>query len=332
MRSFDRALRMLECRARAFPHAARYGARVRVDGRTADRDPRELERSGLDGFRTWDWDRLLRHSYVVFTLVTAAVIAAGSSYSPSGLDGRAYWLSDLEHLYTRGPGNDLAFLYSPAFAQLVAPFTGLPWSIFLAALTTASLAALWYLLGPWALPALFLFPVSLELLGANINLLLAAAIVAGFRHPWAWSLVLLTKVTPGIGLVWFAVRREWGSLAIAFGWTTAIVAASALVAPQLWAEWFEFLLTTARESPRGPIQPFPVPLIWRLPVAAAVVVYGALTDRPQTVPVAAAIAQPVIWGWTIALGAVPLVDWRQITDRTRRRLGSAGATTPTVGS
>lgn len=205
MRSFDRALRMLECRARAFPHAARYGARVRVDGRTADRDPRELERSGLDGFRTWDWDRLLRHSYVVFTLVTAAVIAAGSSYSPSGLDGRAYWLSDLEHLYTRGPGNDLAFLYSPAFAQLVAPFTGLPWSIFLAALTTASLAALWYLLGPWALPALFLFPVSLELLGANINLLLAAAIVAGFRHPWAWSLVLLTKVTPGIGLVWFAV-------------------------------------------------------------------------------------------------------------------------------
>lgn len=307
---------------------------MRVDAKAVDHEQRglELERSGRAGFRTWDRGRLLAHAYVAFALTLAAIIVAEIGYGPSGLDARAYWLSDLTDLYGLGSGNDDAFLYSPAFAQLVAPLTGLPWPLFLAVLTTASLAALWYLLGPWALPALLLFPVSLELHMANINLLLAAAIVAGFRHPWAWSLVLLTKVTPGVGLVWFAVRREWRSLAIAVGSTAAIFAVSALFAPQLWVEWFDFLLTTAREPPRGPIQPFPVPLVWRLPVAAAVVVFGALTDRPQTVPVAAAIAQPAIWGWTLALGAVPLVDWRRVAADSRRVLGRAAPTTPAAGS
>ena len=55
----------------------------------------------------------------------------------------------------------------------------------------------------------------MELAGGNIHLLLAAAIVLGFRWPWTWSLVLLTKITPGIGLLWFVVRRSGGNLAIA---------------------------------------------------------------------------------------------------------------------
>ena len=39
----------------------------------------------------------------------------------------------------------------------------------------------------------------MELAGGNIHLLLAAAIVLGFRWPATWSLVLLTKVTPVSG-------------------------------------------------------------------------------------------------------------------------------------
>lgn len=229
------------------------------------------------------------------------------------MDARAYWLSDLGSLYGAGPGHDDAYLYSPAFAQAVAPLTNLPWPVFLAILTTISLAALWYLVGPWAFPALLLFPVSLELLMGNVNLWLAAAMVAGFRHPWAWGLVLLTKVTPGIGLLWFAVRREWRSLGIALGATVTIVAVSAFVAPHLWVEWFGFLTTSATVPPAGPVLPFPVPLMVRLPVAAVIVVYGALTDRPQTVPIAACIAQPAIWGWVVLIGALPLMDWRRIS-------------------
>ena len=35
----------------------------------------------------------------------------------------------------------------------------------------------------------------------------------------SWAFVLLTKVTPGIGLLWFAIRRRWRDLAIALGVT-----------------------------------------------------------------------------------------------------------------
>jgi hypothetical protein len=54
----------------------------------------------------------------------------------------------------------------------------------------------------------------MEIWGGNIEVLVALAVVLGFRWPAAWSFILLTKITPGVGLLWFAVRREWRSLAI----------------------------------------------------------------------------------------------------------------------
>ena len=62
----------------------------------------------------------------------------------------------------------------------------------------------------------------MEIAGGNISLLLAVAIVWGFRWPWTWAFVLLTKITPGVGLLWFALRREWRQLAIALGATAAV--------------------------------------------------------------------------------------------------------------
>jgi hypothetical protein len=173
-----------------------------------------------------------------------------------------------------------------------------------------NLAALYWLLGPWAFPALLAPTVAIELHMANINLLLAAAIVAGFRRPYLWAFVLLTKVTPGIGLLWFVVRREWRSLGIALGATAAVVAVSAFLDVDLWASWFDLLKQGAQTGPLPLANP--VPLIVRLPIAAIIVTFGALTDRPQTVPIAAAIAQPYIWGYAIAVGAFPLVDWGRV--------------------
>jgi hypothetical protein len=275
---------------------------------------------GVGRRREWDWNRLLRHAYIVFALALAGVIVSG--HGPNGMDARAYWLSNLDQLYSLGSGHDDAFLYSPAVAQLVAPLTNLPWGVFLALVTTANLAALWYLLGPWAFPFLLLPYVSVELLMANINLLIAAAIVAGFRRPYLWAFVLLTKVTPGLGLLWFLVRGERRSLGIALGATLGVMAVSAVVAPHLWAEWFGFLLTASQPATSGPDAPWeppvPIPLLVRLPIAAAIVIYGALANRPQCVPIAAAIAQPVIWGWAVLLGALPLVDWSRIRSGLRR--------------
>ena len=67
-----------------------------------------------------------------------------------------------------------------------------------------------FLTGP-RLFAVGVLLATVELAGGNISLLLAVAIVVGFRWPAAWAFVLLTKVTPGIGLLWFVVRREWRS-------------------------------------------------------------------------------------------------------------------------
>ena len=53
--------------------------------------------------------------------------------------------------------------------------------------------------------------------------------------------VRFSKVTPGIGLLWFLLRREWRSLAIALGTTLAIVVGSFLLAPSAWFDWYSFL-------------------------------------------------------------------------------------------
>lgn len=146
-------------------------------------------------------------------------------------------------------------------------------------------------------------PVVLSIWLGNIDILLAAAMVAGFRWPAAWAFVLLTKITPGVGLLWFVVRREWRQLAFALGATAAITAVSFVLAPSLWFEW-PASLGTIDDSVFQP-----VPLVIRVPLAAALVVWGARTNRPWTVVVAGAIAVPWISARSLAMlvGVVPLI-------------------------
>ena len=159
-------------------------------------------------------------------------------------------------------------------------------------------------------PVLFVFalPVAFfEIWGGNIHLLLALAIVAGFRWPGTWSFVLLTKVTPGIGLLWFAARREWRKLAIALGTTAVIVGASLLIDANLWRSWIELLV---REAGGGTASEghIPIPLWLRLPIAAALAIYAGRTDRKWLLPVVAFIAMPVLW-WgslSVLVGCVAL--------------------------
>src|SRR6185503_8499291 len=99
--------------------------------------------------------------------------------------------------------------------------------------------------GRWA-PFVLLFPATLaELYLGNVNLLIALAIVVGFRWPGAWAVVILTKITPGIALLWFAFRREWRSLAIALGATAGVTAVSFGLNPSWWAEFREAMTVQA---------------------------------------------------------------------------------------
>jgi hypothetical protein len=254
--------------------------------------------------------RAVRHA-LVLSGVLAAVIVGIQAYQGRAIDAYAYWSHRSPVVYDSLPGTDGAFLYSPAFAQAVSPLTALPWQVFLFIWLALLLFTMAWLTGPLLLlPAVVLLGIEIEY--ANVHLLLAAAIVLGFRLPWTWALPLLTKVTPGVGLLWFVRRHEWRALALAVGATVAIAAISVALDPAGWVGWLQLLLRSAE----APTQSFSalVPLLVRLPAAAAIVWWGAGRDAKWTVPLAATLALPVIWPGSLALllGIIPLAraSWR----------------------
>jgi hypothetical protein len=224
----------------------------------------------------------------------------------TGQDARCYYQATLADPYLHSNWTDpIAYVYSPAFLQLVSPLTALPWQAFMAVWTAILIGAVWYLCGPRFF-ALGLLIGAMEIAGGNIHLLETVAIVVGFRFPAAWAFVLLTKISPGVGLLWFAVRREWRSLAIALGATAAIVAVSFVFMPAAWRQWVDVLTNVAGRD--GTWAAVPVPFLVRLPFAVVLVVWGARTDRKWVVPVASMIALPALWygGLSMVLGTIAL--------------------------
>lgn len=253
-----------------------------------------------------------RHPWVGLVLALVAWLTIVIFAEPwgrlwgTGQDAYCYWFPTLVDPYARSDWTDpIAYVYSPAFLQLLQPIRILPWQAFMAVWTGILLGALFLLTGRRWL-AVGVVVGLMELAGGNIHLLLAAAMVLGFRWPWTWSLVLLTKITPGIGLLWFVVRGEWRSLAIALGATVAIVAVSFLVWSDAWLAWGEVLTRVAGRD--GTWAAVPIPFVVRLPAAVALVVWGAWTGRRWTVPVAGMLALPALWygGLSMLLAVIAL--------------------------
>lgn len=250
----------------------------------------------------------LRRIVTVWGLLVAVALvvvmtALAEPFDPDGFgpgqDARAYWAAPLSHPYVPGSvGEESAYLYSPAFLVAVSPLRVLPWPVFVAVWTTILLAALYWM----ARPALFLPLIVLtlpELWGGNITILLAAAIVLSFRWAGAWSFPLLTKVTPGVGVLWFAVRREWRSFGIAVLTTALVIAVTALVTPSMWRDWLELLASsTGSSTVPGSV---PVPFLLRVPFAVAVIAWAAHRDLRWLLPVGVLLAMPVIWWGSLSL-------------------------------
>jgi hypothetical protein len=265
---------------------------------------------GLGGPRLPAWGRALRDGLVLAGLLFAAYlfVVVAPQARTLGFDAYAYWAVSLENPYAVPVGQLGAFPYPPPAARLFAPAALLAWPTF-AWLWLALLVgtAIWLGGWRWWLAVLAFPPVAVELYHGNVHLPMAAAIALGFRYPVAWAFVLLTKVTPGVGLLWFATRREWRHLAIALGATAVVVAASLLVDGPLWAAWIDQAVLPAITTAPAQVQ-IEIPLFVRLPVAAALVIWGARTDRPWTVPASAALALPVLWFAGLAvLAAIPAV-------------------------
>jgi len=241
----------------------------------------------------------------VFVVALARPVSGGWGTAQEAL---CYWLPSLTDPYARSAWTEpIAYVYSPAFLQLLGPIRWLPWPSFVGVWTAILIAAVWLLVGPrWFLVGLGV--AAMEIAGGNISLLLATAIVVGFRWPATWAFVLLTKLTPGVGLLWFAVRREWRALGLALLATALVIAASAVAMPAAWLDWIEVLVRNAGRPVTWAA--VPIPLAVRLPAAVLLVVWGARTDRRWTVPVASLLALPALWYGSLAmlLAVLPLVD------------------------
>ncbi|MGI8534650.1 MAG: hypothetical protein ACR2LP_07225 [Candidatus Limnocylindrales bacterium] len=113
--------------------------------------------------------------------------------------------------------------------------------------------------------------------------------LVGFRHPWTWSLMLLTKVTPGIACC--------GSLVAASG-----------------ARWSSPLARPPQNATSAPTDQLIALQLWtRVALAAALLLWGGRTDHPWTVPVAVVLALPHGTIGLAVLGAlVPMLaaGWR----------------------
>lgn len=259
-------------------------------------------------------DRALRVAFVV-------VLVLFTIFRPiPAADAHAYWAVDLADPYTRPVATTDAFTYTPPAALLFAALGTLPFEVFEALLTLLIGAALLWLTGPWALLFLVIPVVASDLYLGNIHILLAAAIVASFRWPALWAVPLLTKPTCGVGLLWFAARGEWRRLAYAIATTGVIAALTALVAPTLWPKWIDYVIGTGVSPDLGTAYAVPIPLLIRLPAAALLVIWGARTNRPWTLPTAAMLALPVLWlvGLAMLAGAFALSAWGPLRNFARR--------------
>ncbi|WP_020145224.1 glycosyltransferase family 87 protein [Terracoccus sp. 273MFTsu3.1] len=267
-----------------------------IDATMVSATPGAQERSVAGVGRVALWIALAPTLWILF----------GSRLASYGMDSaHAYWNVWRVGPYSLPPGSPDAFNYTPAFAQAIYPLTLLPWPVFLTVWSVLLGIALVWLLWPvsprwrWLLLAYVAPPA---LLIGNIEAFLAVAAVVGMRRPTAWAFPLLTKVTPGLGPVWFAVRREWRHAAVAVLGTLAIAAVSWAVSPDLWLQWWDFIVG----SPTPPTQSGYPPLVLRLGAALLVLVWGALKGRRRTIPVAMALAMP-LWssGVLVLLTALP---------------------------
>lgn len=242
---------------------------------------------------------------LVFAFLSYDLVAGTLGF---GVDSHAYWAAWRGPLYDNAPATRDAYLYSPAFAQVLWPLVQVPWPVFAVAWSAAAAATvLWLAAGAgarWAGPLALLG--TLEVLTGNINWLIALAVVLGLRHPGAWAVVALTKITPALGPVWFLARGEWRRLGLATAWTLTVVAASVATAPDLWREWLSFLTTHASSSTGRVGSAALPPLTVRAPLAVLLVAWGARTNRTWVLPVAMAIASPVGGlGQLVVLLAIP---------------------------
>jgi hypothetical protein len=252
----------------------------------------------------WGWRTWLN----IGSVVGLAVFVMGYGQHLEAPDARVYWEVRLPGAYTEGGTlYDYVFHYSPAFAWWIGPLQWVDFPTFATLVMAGQVAGLAYLVKPPIALALMAAQVPViwyTVTGGGLDLIAAAIFALALSRPALWSILLLSKVTPGIGVAWHLFRGEWRSLAIAVLATLAVAVPALILFPAEWWTFGQHLLIDAHDD--GIAR---TPVAIRIALALALIGYAARTDRIYLVPVGVAlVAHTQAGGYLIALAAIPL--WR----------------------
>lgn len=212
-------------------------------------------------------------------------------------------------VYVGQIGDPLAVSYAPPWIIAFAALSILPPMSVQILFTAANLAALWYVTGSWRGVGYAMFwPWTVtSVLSGNIDLPIAAAIVAAWRTGTTWPLVMsgLAKLGPFLAVP----PRRWRDSGI------ALLIAVTITLPwwSLWPQWIAYLLRQPVSVPTG------IGIAWqvRLPVALALL---AFVRRPWAAAAAVVIGMPSLY-WPTSMEGFAVVrlwlDGRQASRRDR---------------
>ncbi len=277
-----------------------------------------------------DWDRFAVLACALVGVIVGFAQVTGMVHEP--FDAIMYWQGYLGDPYWLGAGS---YVYPPPMAQLLEPFRWIGWTPFIIMWSSLIWASLGYVAGRWT-PLVLLIgvihdPATVAGLEAvfigNVTLPMAAAIVLGMTYPAAWAVPLLTKITPGVGVVWFAARREWRQFSVAIGTTALVVVGSFLLLPSSWRQFLDLVSQNTSVTTNGDMTIVGPPLALRLVAAIALIAWGARTNRPWVVPIACGMSVTGLYHlgsvWVVALGAIRLgwIQPRQAAQREREAPG-----------
>lgn len=259
---------------------------------------------------------------VVATIGGALLAAVVAIFWVNPNDAMAYWLAGArivagQPVYTTGEAAfaPYAYHYSPPLAQLLAPFTvAVPPILYVIGYRAVQLLATWDLAGRRMLPMLALIaflPVAVELRFENIHLLMALSIVCGLRRwPWLFAIGAIIKVSPGLGIVYLALRRRWREAIISCVVGITIVAVSYALDPNMWRDFLSAITDRAGVTGNSLI---PLPYGVRAIAGLALTVAGGLLGRRRgelLLVGGITLANPnlALNGFAVLAAAVPI--WR----------------------
>lgn len=221
-----------------------------------------------------------------------------------GCDSHAYWLAAREPQtwYTRPPATWDAYLYSPAFAQLLWPLARLPWPAFQVLWLLSQLGATVWLLRPlgWTKTLTVVPFLTGELLLGNLYIFFGGVLVMSVSgRAGALALPILTKVTPGAVGLWLALRGDWRAVRQSLLLTALVVGVSVALDPHAWIRWLAFLVESSG-SERGHST------LIRLVMAAGLALWAAKANRSILLVPCLILACPVLGGWNYLAVATAL--------------------------